>query len=91
MQGSIEDRGFGATILSTDMPRLLPRKRYSEKKQATTTVKVDGMTCASCESAIEGAFTGAEGIISFTVSSLTGRAVAVHDPDVVSAETVVEM
>ncbi|KAI5807664.1 P-type ATPase-like protein, partial [Peziza echinospora] len=85
----IEDRGFGATILSTDMPR--EKRQPARPKQATTTVKVDGMTCGACTAAIEGGFTGVPGIVSFTVSLITERAVAVHDPDVISPEKVAEI
>lgn len=49
------------------------------------------MTCGSCTAAIEGGFKGVAGITSFTVSLITERAVAVHDPDVISKEQIVDM
>ena len=58
---------------------------------ATTVVSVGGMTCGACTSAVEGGFKGVEGIISFTVSLITERAIVVHDIKVISAEKVVEM
>jgi Cu+-exporting ATPase len=49
------------------------------------------MTCGACTSAVEGGFKNVDGIASFTVSLITERAVAVHDPNVIPAEKVVEM
>jgi Cu+-exporting ATPase len=54
-------------------------------------VSVGGMTCGACTSAVEGGFKGVDGLVSFSVSLITERAVAVHDPKVLSAEKVVEM
>ncbi|KAF8474260.1 putative copper-transporting ATPase [Kalaharituber pfeilii] len=87
----IEDRGFGAAILSTDMPRASRRPAETKPKQATTTVKVEGMTCGACTAAIEGGFKDVLGVLSFTVSLMTERAVVVHDPDVISKEKVAEI
>jgi Cu+-exporting ATPase len=86
----IEDRGFDAKIISTDVatPK---RAEGPATTTAMTTVKVGGMTCGACTSAVEGGFSGVDGIISFTVSLMTERAVAVHDTKLVSAEKVVEM
>jgi len=58
---------------------------------AITVVSVGGMTCGACTSAVEGGFKNVDGIASFTVSLITERAVAVHDPNVIPAEKVVEM
>ena len=49
------------------------------------------MTCGACTAAIEGGFKGVAGVTSFTISLITERAVAVHDPDVISKEQVLEM
>ncbi|CCX10576.1 E1-E2 ATPase-domain-containing protein [Pyronema domesticum] len=86
----IEDRGFDAKIISTDVatPK---RAKGPATTTAMTTVKVGGMTCGACTSAVEGGFSGVDGIISFTVSLMTERAVAVHDTKLVSAEKVVEI
>lgn len=58
---------------------------------ATTTVKVDGMTCGACTSAVESAFTGVAGAGSVSVSLVMGRAVVQHDPTRLPAETVAEL
>ena len=55
---------------------------------ATTTVKVDGMTCGACTSAVEGAFKGVEGAGNVSVSLMMGRAVVHHDPTLLSPEKV---
>lgn len=49
------------------------------------------MTCGACTSAIESGFKGVDGVVSFTVSLITERAVAVHDASKLSAENVVDM
>lgn len=58
---------------------------------ATTTIAVEGMTCGACTSSVEGGFKNVAGIVSFTVSLVMERAVAVHDPSVISPEKVAEM
>lgn len=91
----IEDRGFGAEIISTDVQT--PNRNQNQKKKertdvlATTTVSVGGMTCGACTSAVEGGFKGVDGLSSFSVSLITERAVAVHNPNLFPAEKVVEM
>ena len=94
----VEDRGFGAEIISTDVqtPNRSQNKRREEadvwsKRLATTTVSVRGMTCGACTSAVEGGFKGVEGLSSFSVSLITERAVAVHNPNLLPVEKVVEM
>ncbi|KAG5298236.1 copper-transporting ATPase [Histoplasma ohiense] len=42
---------------------------------ATTTLKVDGMTCGACTSAVEEAFKGVKGAGDVSVSLIMGRAV----------------
>ncbi|KAL7274004.1 Cu(2+)-transporting P-type ATPase [Rhizina undulata] len=88
----IEDRGFGAEIISSDV-QAPPRRSLSATTPhlATTTVSVEGMTCGACTAAIEGAFKNIDGVGSFTVSLITERAVAIHDPSVISAEKVAEI
>lgn len=51
---------------------------------ATTTVKVDGMTCGACTSAVEGAFKGVDGAGDVSVSLIMGRAAVHHDPSLLS-------
>ncbi|KKA20743.1 Copper-exporting ATPase [Rasamsonia emersonii CBS 393.64] len=58
---------------------------------ATTTLKVDGMTCGACTSAVEGAFNGVEGAGSVSVSLVMGRAVVHHDPVALPPEKVAEI
>lgn len=67
------------------------KKEQQESGLVQTTVAVEGMTCGACTSAIEGGFKNVAGVQSFTVSLITERAVAVHDPGVLSAEKVAEM
>lgn len=57
---------------------------------ATTTVKVDGMTCGACTSALEGAFKGVEGAGNVSVSLMMGRAVVHHDPTLLPPEKVAQ-
>lgn len=57
---------------------------------ATTTVKVDGMTCGACTSAIEGAFKNVEGAGNVSVSLMMGQAVVHHDPTVLPPEKVAQ-
>jgi Cu+-exporting ATPase len=93
----IEDRGFDAEILSTDIPDtdLDLLSDYEDDDQHTgndnlveTTLSVQGMTCGACTSAVEGAFKNVAGIKSFSVSLLSERAVAVHDPSLLTADRV---
>ncbi|KAJ5722206.1 Copper-transporting ATPase [Penicillium malachiteum] len=58
---------------------------------ATTTVKVDGMTCGACTSAVEGAFKGVEGVSEVSVSLIMGRAAVQHDPSILSPSKVAEL
>ncbi|KAJ5631090.1 uncharacterized protein N7484_011190 [Penicillium longicatenatum] len=58
---------------------------------ATTTVKVDGMTCGACTSAVEGAFTDVEGAGEVSVSLIMGRAAIQHDPSILSPSKIAEM
>lgn len=85
----IEDRGFDARLVSSE-PVGGERTRDGPH-MATTTIAVEGMTCGACTSAVEGGFKGVEGIGNFTVSLVMERAVAVHDPNVISAEKIAEM
>lgn len=57
---------------------------------AATTVKVDGMTCGACTSAVEGAFKNVEGAGNVSVSLMMGRAVVHHDPTLLLPEKVAQ-
>jgi Cu+-exporting ATPase len=97
----IEDRGFDADVLSTDLPATHTTDDHflsdSEDEDevlissiATTTLSVGGMTCGACTSAVEGAFKDVAGIKSFSISLLSERAVIEHDSTIVTAEQLAE-
>jgi Cu+-exporting ATPase len=73
----IEDRGFDAEILSTDEVETGPE----EEELYKTTLKVEGMTCGACTSAVEKALGGVSGVKKIEVSLLAERAVVEHDGD----------
>jgi Cu+-exporting ATPase len=97
----IEDRGFDAEVLSSDLPMSHNADDYflsdSEDEEeerngniSTTTLSVGGMTCGACTSAVEGAFKNVAGIKSFSISLLSERAVIEHDPSIISPEKLAE-
>ncbi|KAI4721486.1 heavy metal translocatin [Aureobasidium sp. EXF-10727] len=101
----IEDRGFDATVLSTDLPASTLDDIVEEESDQdtmglgitssssglmTTTVSVGGMTCGACTSAVESAFKSLAGIKSFNISLLSERAVIEHDSKFISADTIAE-
>ncbi|KAI4197180.1 MAG: hypothetical protein LQ348_002188 [Seirophora lacunosa] len=57
---------------------------------ARTTLRVDGMTCASCESAVKGAFKNLDGAASVEAYFNLSRAVVEHDPQKLPADLVRE-
>jgi Cu+-exporting ATPase len=92
----VEDRGFDAEVLSTDIPNGPGSARFDEgtDKEAslsTTTLAVEGMTCGACTSAVEGGFKAVSGVKSMSVSLLSERAVVEHDASVISPEAVAEI
>lgn len=97
IQEIIEDRGFDAEVLATDIPSpLLPRRSAADAHKRgdntmTTTVGIEGMTCGACTSAVEGGFKDVPGVKSFNISLLSERAVIEHDPSLLSAEKIAEM
>lgn len=56
----------------------------------TTTLSVQGMTCTSCVASIQSMLEGVEGIEQFTISLLLERAIAVHDPSIISPDQIAE-
>ncbi|KAF2846908.1 copper-transporting ATPase-like protein [Plenodomus tracheiphilus IPT5] len=97
----IEDRGFDAEVLSSDLPMAQDIDDHflsdSEDEEdevsgnvATTTLSVGGMTCGACTSAVEGAFKNVAGIKSFSISLLSERAVIEHDTTIIPAEKLAE-
>ncbi|KPI42803.1 Copper-transporting ATPase ccc2 [Cyphellophora attinorum] len=96
----IEDRGFDATILTTDTPKpalnlstddLLSSEDKTPATLVETTINVGGMTCGACTSAVEAGFKDVPGVASMTVSLMTNRAVVQHDPSRISPEAVAEI
>ena len=58
---------------------------------ATTTLRVEGMTCGSCTSSVENAFKDVDGAGEVSVSLVMERAVVQHNPEILSPETVRSM
>ena len=93
----VEDRGFGATIVESTM--MAPRKSFKTRRRssgrkenvATTIVAIEGMTCGSCTSAIEGGFKDLEGLVQFNISLLAERAIVVYDPTKLSSDKIIEI
>lgn len=99
IQEIIEDRGFDAELLATDLPSPNPNRTEFDNDTdddeysavMVTTVAIEGMTCGSCTSAIEGGFKNVSGVKNFNISLMSERAVIEHDPSLLSAETIAEM
>ena len=93
----IDDRGFDAEVLSTNMPTAgnddtVEVEEDSEGPEiSVTTLAVEGMTCGACTSAVEGGFKDVAGIKTFNISLLSERAVVEHDPDTISPEAIAEI
>ncbi|KAE8448567.1 hypothetical protein EG329_009448 [Mollisiaceae sp. DMI_Dod_QoI] len=101
IQEIIDDRGFDAEVLATDLPSpMFNRSGYlyddDEDEEdlpatTTTTLAVEGMTCGACTSAIEGGFKDVAGVKHFSISLLSERAVVEHDASILSAEQIAEI
>ncbi|KAF2868820.1 E1-E2 ATPase-domain-containing protein [Massariosphaeria phaeospora] len=99
---TIEDRGFDAEVLSSDIPLGVQSAEdhflsdseeedaMAELQVSTTTLSVGGMTCGACTSAVEGAFKDVAGIKSFSISLLSERAVIEHDTKMIAPEQLAE-
>ena len=95
----VEDRGFDAEVLASDGVEdededeegLLLGGEEAGSGLTVTTVRVGGMTCGACTSAVEGAFKNVAGVKSFSISLLSERAVVEHDAEILSPEQVAEM
>ncbi|KAI9840527.1 MAG: hypothetical protein M1838_004014 [Thelocarpon superellum] len=97
----IEDRGFDAVVLSTD--NLTPPRDSQQDGEdeidderpragsscATTTLRVEGMTCGACTSAIDAGFQDVPGVKSCSVSLLSERVVVEHDTTLLSPQQIV--
>ncbi|KAG9237365.1 P-type ATPase-like protein [Amylocarpus encephaloides] len=103
IQETIEDRGFDAEVLATDLQSpVFNRNGYlydegedgeeeTDTATTTTTLAVGGMTCGACTSAVEGGFTDVAGVKNFSISLLSERAVVEHDASILSAEQIAEI
>jgi Cu+-exporting ATPase len=94
----IEDRGFDAEVLSTDLPSpVVPRASFGKfptddgPAMMVTTVGIQGMTCGACTSAVEGGFKDVPGVKHFSISLLSERAVIEHDPTLLTADAIREI
>lgn len=97
----IEDRGFDAEVLSTDLPASSPSAtEVSEDEEeivdggpqiSVTTLAVQGMTCGACTSSVEAGFKDVPGVKTMSVSLLSERAVVEHDASIVSPEQIAEI
>lgn len=94
----IEDRGFDAEVLTTDLPNPLASSNQptlvpeeAGAKVTATTIQVEGMTCGACTSAIEAGFKDVPGVKSFSISLLAGRAVVQHDASIIDADALAEI
>ncbi|KAI0843997.1 putative copper-transporting P-type ATPase [Daldinia vernicosa] len=97
VQEIIEDRGFEAEVLSTDLPTPLQTPRFEaegskdEPTTTVTTIAVEGMTCGACTSAIEGGFADVTGVKHFSISLLSERAVVEHDASLLPPDQIIEI
>ncbi|KAK4218168.1 hypothetical protein QBC37DRAFT_333850 [Rhypophila decipiens] len=99
IQEIIEDRGFDAEVLATDLPSpmVATHSQFQEyvvddgPAMMITTIAIEGMTCGACTSAVEGGFKDVSGVKHFSISLLSERAVIEHDPTLLSAEQIAEI
>ncbi|KAM7194288.1 copper-transporting ATPase 2 [Naviculisporaceae sp. PSN 640] len=99
IQEIIEDRGFDAEVLATDLPSPMTatHTRFEEyvvddgPAMMITTIAIEGMTCGACTSAVEGGFKDVSGVKHFSISLLSERAVIEHDPTLLTAEQITEI
>lgn len=93
IQEIIEDRGFDAEVLSTDLPTVPTQTALDHDASdfLTTTIAIEGMTCGACTSAVEGGFKDIPGVKTFSISLLAERAIIEHDPDLLTAEQIAEI
>ncbi|PHH88254.1 hypothetical protein CDD83_7782 [Cordyceps sp. RAO-2017] len=91
----IDDRGFDAEVLATDLPSPATGRfddgARAEPALATTTVAIEGMTCGACTSAVEGGFKNLPGLTHFSISLLSERAVIEHDRALLTPERIAEI
>lgn len=101
IQAMIEDRGFDAELLATDLPSpMFDNRGYlhdaedfedeEDEPSRTTTIAIEGMTCGACSSAIESAFDSVPGLLKINISLLSDRAVVDHQDSVLSVQKILE-
>lgn len=74
------------------MSQSSPMLRPAESQHlTTTTLKVEGMTCGACTSAVESGFKDVDGVGSVSISLVMERAVIVHDTEKISADQIREI
>jgi P-type Cu+ transporter len=90
---TIEDAGFDAAVLSTEVaqPNRSSKKSATIQNALSTTVAIEGMTCGACTSAIESGFKELDGLLQFNISLLAERAVILHDPSKLSTAQIAEI
>lgn len=89
---TVEDCGFDATVVSTDMPTA-PNARDGEDDgppMCISTFAIEGMTCAACTSGVESGVRELPGVESVNVSLLSERAVVDYDGSRVTAEQIAD-
>ncbi|KAI0975327.1 E1-E2 ATPase-domain-containing protein [Xylaria arbuscula] len=97
IKDTIEDRGFDAEVVSTDLPSPMATPRHPHHEEDTgppttvTIIAVEGMTCGACTSAIEGGFADVSGVRHFSISLLSERAVIEHDAALLPAEKIIDL
>ncbi|GAW11530.1 hypothetical protein ANO14919_008770 [Xylariales sp. No.14919] len=95
----IEDRGFEAEVLSSDIPSPMatpkhpPAYQHEDDSPTTTvtTIAVEGMTCGACTSAVEAGFADVSGVKHFSISLLSERAVIEHDAALLPTDKIIEI
>ncbi|KAI0548902.1 heavy metal translocatin [Xylaria curta] len=95
----IEDRGFEAEVLSTDIPSSTTTTKHASTEHreddgpatTVTTIAIEGMTCGACTSAVEGGFADVSGVKHFSISLLSERAVIEHDATLLPADKIIEI
>src|ERR1051326_1799911 len=81
-------------VSTRDVDPSIPSRSKSQSKpspMATTTLRVEGMTCGACTSSVEAAFKDVDSVSNVDVSLVLERAVFTHDPSQISAETIAEV
>ncbi|EWC43878.1 hypothetical protein DRE_07255 [Drechslerella stenobrocha 248] len=84
---TIEDRGFDALLISS----VESKSQAAATQYAISTIGIEGMTCVSCSSSVEGGLKDVKGIASYQVSVTMGRAVVTHNPDVITAQQIADI